>query len=197
MILNRDNTKASSTHLGRRGLWLLEEYAMAPDPPRLTVTASGRASLNRSARPAALSPPAAPGCRSPSGLSATAGSNTASISAARPPPKAAMRSARRPRSPLPRTLPLPRAASLPIATSVSIGMTTTGGVVAGLYCGGACVRACARGEGGRRIGTDPHGAAGPPAQLSWPVTGRRALVGRGEDKDKRVNSNSLFLLGLV
>jgi len=58
---------------------------MAPDPPRLTVTASGRASLNRSARHAALSPPAAPGCRSPSGLGATDRSNTASISAARSP----------------------------------------------------------------------------------------------------------------
>ena len=46
-----------------------------------------------------------------------------------------------------------------------------------------------RGEGGRRIGTDPHGAAGPAAHLSGPVTGRRALVGRGEDKDKQ---NFLF-----
>ena len=68
-------------------------------------------------------------------------------------------------------------------------MTTTGGVVAGLYWGGACVR----GEGGRRIRTDPHGAAGPTAHLSRPVTGRRALVGRGEDKDKQVNSNSALI----
>ena len=157
MILNRDNTKASSTHLGRRGLWLLEEYAMAPDPPRLTVTASGRASLNRSVRPAALSPPAAPGCRSPSGLGATAGSNTASISAQGPPPKAAKRSARLPRSALPRTLPLPRAASLPIATSVSIEMMTTSGLVAGLYCG-ACVRGVGKvGEGSGLIHTVPRG----------------------------------------
>ena len=77
-ILHRRDKKK---YLGRRGLWPWEEYAMAPDPPRLTVTASGRASLNRTASPAALPSPAAPGCRSPSGLGATARSNTASISA--------------------------------------------------------------------------------------------------------------------
>lgn len=59
-------------YLGRRGLWPFEEYAMAPELPRLTVTASGRASMNRSASFAALTSPAAPGCRSPSGLGATA-----------------------------------------------------------------------------------------------------------------------------
>jgi hypothetical protein len=72
----------------------------------------------------------------------------------------------RPRSPSPRTFPLPRAAELANRdnTSVSgIGMmtTTTSGLVAGFisrWCW--CVRARAgKAEGGRRIGTDPHGTA--------------------------------------
>jgi hypothetical protein len=53
---------------------------MVTAPPRLRVTASGRASMNRSASPTALPSPAAPDCRSPTGLGATARSNTANIS---------------------------------------------------------------------------------------------------------------------
>jgi len=106
---------------------------MAPNPPRLTVTASGRASLNRSASPAALPSPAAPGCRSPSGLGATARSNTASISA---PHQAVItiRASLRLRLSSPRTLPLPRARELANRRE-DFGMAGSGSM-AGLYCGG-------------------------------------------------------------
>lgn len=101
------------------------------------------------------------------------------------------RSARRLRSPLPRTLP----ASLPIDTSVSIGMMTTSGLVAGFYCGGECVRARSgkAGEGSGLIHTEPRDPR-PTCRGQSPAAAHSSGAESGEDKDKRVNTNSLFLL---
>jgi hypothetical protein len=103
---------------------------MVTAPPRLRVTASGRASMNCSASPTALPSPAAPDCRSPTGLGATARSNTANISPDSPlrhlAAKVSVRSCE-PRVALslsPRPLQLPRARSVPIDQSPrGFGMT--------------------------------------------------------------------------